>query len=111
MNNKLRPCPFCGGEAVFSIAMNNLNEKFDYVECLDCAASSHPVKSKLLTAKVWNTRQDNYTKSEVDELLRKQRLICRNEYEKTIPTFYERYAMQREMDAIKNAPPPTNIKE
>lgn len=45
---ELKPCPFCGGEAVKSIGMQNNRTPWPYIECLECGGSAEP--------DIWNTR-------------------------------------------------------
>ena len=62
MNNKLKPCPFCGGEA-FTMAYLDEDEfliKKEYkysVICRKCHAESRcsPIKEEAIEA--WNTRK------------------------------------------------------
>ena len=45
----LKPCPFCGGEASKSMGLLPDKTPFEYVECIDCAATAESVEG-------WNTR-------------------------------------------------------
>jgi len=58
INNTLKPCPFCGGEAVYELTVVN-----NSVKCSDCSASIHGANSKEclplaedFSVKFWNTR-------------------------------------------------------
>ena len=44
----LKACPFCGGEADYSIGEKGDGTPWDYVECLECGASTEP--------EIWNKR-------------------------------------------------------
>lgn len=44
----LKPCPFCGGEADYSVGEKGDGTPWDYVECLECGATSEP--------ETWNKR-------------------------------------------------------
>lgn len=44
----LLPCPFDGGEAVYSVGETGDGKPWQYVECLKCGASTEP--------EIWNTR-------------------------------------------------------
>lgn len=57
MNRKLKPCPFCGGEAYIEIICNGLVE----VWCKECSASV-PAKYKNKAVERWNRRVDDGTK-------------------------------------------------
>ena len=50
---KLKPCPFCGGEAVLMGA-----EYLWYVECLKCGTQSGDSAKRYLSARRWNRRTD-----------------------------------------------------
>ena len=51
--DKLKPCPFCGGEAYIEIICNGLVE----VWCKECSASV-PAKYKNKAIERWNRRAD-----------------------------------------------------
>lgn len=73
MNNmaeiKLKPCPFCGGEACFKTPMHILNEGIMLIECTACGACPYVVpvdetigdeaNKKAVIAEQWNRRADN----------------------------------------------------
>lgn len=46
--DKLKPCPFCGGEASRSMGITNDGKDWPYIECIDCAAMAEPEE--------WNKR-------------------------------------------------------
>lgn len=48
MNDELKPCPFCGGEADHSFGEKGDGTPWPYVECVECGASTEP--------DVWNRR-------------------------------------------------------
>lgn len=61
MQNDLKPCPFCGGEAIY-------NEKKILIECKKCRATIYGHKSykgvtnyKFWLASLWNRRVENDT--------------------------------------------------
>ena len=49
MTDKLKLCPFCGGEADPSEGQKGDGSPYYYVECLRCAATAEG-------AEAWNTR-------------------------------------------------------
>ena len=57
MNDKLKPCPFCGGEAELRV-----NVCAVYIACTECSAESvHVLTSPMYTAadkaaEAWNNR-------------------------------------------------------
>ncbi|HUS89670.1 MAG TPA: Lar family restriction alleviation protein [Desulfosporosinus sp.] len=56
MNDKLKPCPFCGGEADVSIGHNGENEELIYVECVSCAGMANMYKYRAEAITAWNAR-------------------------------------------------------
>lgn len=55
MNNKLKPCPFCGGENVTITREKPLHEdSFCIIECEDCGAAVSFVNSTGDGTQVWN---------------------------------------------------------
>lgn len=79
MNNKLKPCPFCGGEAEAIENITNPNPKMHtfYVECTKCLVQMGQdrtifsskkgrlfFKSMEEAVEAWNRRQDNPQKKE-----------------------------------------------
>lgn len=76
-NNKLKPCPFCGGEAKFHLCANLENETLRAVysgygiHCCKCGTATPPHESKELAIEAWNNRADtleHLTDKEVDEI-------------------------------------------
>lgn len=51
---ELKPCPFCGGEAIFPE-----NCLLTCVICIKCGATSRWCTSKEKAEEVWNRRADN----------------------------------------------------
>ena len=49
--SELKPCPFCGGEAVLSIVAPCY-----WVSCSDCCAETHTLESEKEAIQAWNTR-------------------------------------------------------
>ena len=73
MTNKLKPCPFCGGEAKLSkesmgVGMG-MTTTYYFAECTNCKATSKrfdkildaetEIECKLLAVLSWNRRADN----------------------------------------------------
>ena len=65
MDDKLKPCPFCGGEAGFSTGKNGDGSDWHYIECGDCGAmgpyishASHNIAVKESLAEKWNERKE-----------------------------------------------------
>lgn len=57
MSEDLKPCPFCGAHEVsLSTGQYGTGEKFRYVECESCGASSHGDLIENKTVAAWNTR-------------------------------------------------------
>lgn len=52
MNEKLKPCPFCGGEAEL---IKIYNTQWHYVQCVKCKVKTeHKTEQEAINA--WNTR-------------------------------------------------------
>lgn len=59
----LKPCPFCGGEAEFSLGKTGDGDDWHYLECSECEAmgprvkyADHNIAVKEALAEAWNTR-------------------------------------------------------
>ena len=67
MNDSLKPCPFCGGEAFFS-------ERVEYgvkVVCKNCWTESKFYHDKIDAIIAWNSRvQPTFTPDELDAIRR-----------------------------------------
>lgn len=67
-NETLKNCPFCAGEASFSVGTSNqgigFNMPMEYIECLDCSASTSMFQKQKDAIPAWNTRTTdaNYEK-------------------------------------------------
>ena len=56
---KLKPCPFCGGEAYICRTDFLNSESFYGVRCCDCeSSSSQQYDTELEAIKAWNTRYE-----------------------------------------------------
>ena len=53
--DKLKPCPFCGGEARFVLA----GWIVGWIECPDCKASQFQLRTEGEAIEAWNTRTQN----------------------------------------------------
>ncbi len=65
---KLKPCPFCGGEACYETPMHILTEGIMVIECKNCGACPYVVpfkagkdetEKKNEIAEKWNRRTNN----------------------------------------------------
>ena len=54
MTDKLKPCPFCGGKAIFT---SDFSESYNYVMCKDCYCRTQVFATKTTPIKIWNTRK------------------------------------------------------
>ena len=61
--SELKPCPFCGGKANFSLGKAGEGEDWHYLECAECEAmgprvqyAAHNIAIKEAIASAWNTR-------------------------------------------------------
>lgn len=55
-NEQLKPCPFCGGEAI--LIKEKIITRF-YVECKKCSAMTNLFTTKEEAIEVWNRRTNN----------------------------------------------------
>ena len=51
--SELKPCPFCGGEAMHSVCSD---KKFHLIECNSCGVETDHHATKYSAFKYWNTR-------------------------------------------------------
>ena len=58
MNEELKPCPFCGGEAVFQHYHTVDKAEFWYVQCPKCGATSWYLDTPEQIALRWNMRDN-----------------------------------------------------
>ncbi len=89
MNEKLKPCPFCGREAV----IKSSSDSRYYVMCGKCEAKTHKCIDKSDAVKAWNRRVEKESSLPVEyeadgyddngELIYDTAYCpnCRNEYE------------------------------
>ena len=54
MTEKLKPCPFCGGEAMIISEIN-----YHHVRCVKCFTITDWYKTKEEAIEAWNTRADS----------------------------------------------------
>ena len=57
MEDNLKPCPFCGGEAGYTNAQLPNGTEVYYIECLECGASSAVYGTVEKAVKEWNIRK------------------------------------------------------
>jgi hypothetical protein len=69
--DKLKPCPCCNGEAIYS----EHPQKWHYAICTNCGLRTMSFRSEEEAAKVWNTRTND------DELDKVKNEISRISYE------------------------------
>ena len=58
MNEKLKPCPFCGGEAKLIDPYVSTNRWAYFIECQNCKATKGYYQNKKVAINAWNTRVD-----------------------------------------------------
>ena len=56
---KLKPCPFCGGEAESDFGFDHNNKTYFYVTCLKCGGETNHYKTKAEAITAWNPRPEN----------------------------------------------------
>lgn len=94
MSNNLKPCPFCGNEAIFISESKNSGRA--YAVCTKCFAETKLYKNANAAIEAWNTRADERSKGEwinvKDRLPPKNTaVICLIKYEK--PDKWYTYAL------------------
>lgn len=57
--DKLKPCPFCGGEAKTGTTLFGIRSGLIFVYCKKCYASSLDYKTKEDAIEAWNRRVDD----------------------------------------------------
>ena len=56
MNEKLKPCPFCGGAAKFHQTTHTSSVGGFFVMCDKCLTSSNNYSTEEIAAEKWNRR-------------------------------------------------------
>ena len=70
MDNKLKPCPFCGGEAI----IDGCDDTLWIVICKECNASIGYKETKEEAIEAWNKRiEPTFTPDELDAIRRNVR--------------------------------------
>lgn len=65
MNDTLKPCPFCGGEAVILKAdQYHVFPDTYYVSCTKCTAGVGPLDTEAEAIEAWNRRTERTAKVE-----------------------------------------------
>lgn len=68
MDNELKPCPFCGGEAIFPKSRDEFGKEMEstFALCTGCGATTCWCTRKDKAAKLWNRR---ITEAKLNKLL------------------------------------------
>ena len=61
MTKQLKPCPFCGGEAVYMDKKTSPDRPQPTIECMDCGCSMSEISKEFLIES-WGKRADDETK-------------------------------------------------
>ena len=78
MSDELKPCPFCGGEAIFYVRMDeniwdHSQVRWESISCnnMECDAQGFdwPVEARPNARDRWNTRTDAITPQQAAEVL------------------------------------------
>lgn len=91
MNDKLKPCPFCGGKAILSGSHTVADETFElrFVFCESCCTETRLYSTKQKAIDAWNRRAEpTFTLDELDAIRR---------------MFRDRYPRARELPNIEQA--------
>lgn len=59
MKDKLKPCPFCGGEAEVKTNYEYGKARGAFVFCIKCDMTSRIYSTRQYAIKVWNRRVEN----------------------------------------------------
>ena len=95
MTDKLKPCPFCGGEAMLrNRGMNTQN----YVVCENCGAVSKITETEADAIKAWNKR--SYIDEIVEQLEEEKNHCCVGCYEDYDPYEDGRFETYEEVIAL-----------
>lgn len=73
MNDKLKPCPFCGGKAILSGSHTVADETFElrFVFCESCCTETRLYSTKQKAIDAWNRRAEpTFTLDELDAIRR-----------------------------------------
>lgn len=57
--DNLKPCPFCGAEAIFGGSDNVNGHPYWYVYCRECGATVNGNEDADKAIEAWNRRADN----------------------------------------------------
>lgn len=58
--HKLKPCPFCGGQAIVQEMHYSMLQSENFVKCVNCGAESSRYYDDMHSAiKAWNRRFEN----------------------------------------------------
>lgn len=86
MDNKLKPCPFCGEEAILA---ETTNSEELFVECCNCYAHTGLYCSEQEAIDAWNSRvEPTFALDEIDAIRR---------------MFAERYPRARKLPVIEQS--------
>lgn len=88
MEDRLKPCPFCGGEAGYTNAQLPNGTEVYYIECLECGASSAVYGTAEKACREWNTRKPmDRIVEQLEKLPYKTKTIMRES--KEVPEYFE----------------------
>lgn len=93
-NEKLKPCPFCGGEAEITKSYGLPLDGYVYVECLNCGASVRRIKISAdycandKAVELWNKGRadDEFNNNSMQQLLILSDLLRNMERKKRFKT-------------------------
>ena len=55
---ELKPCPFCGGQAMYVCTTSTLYNPKTSIECCQCGSSAKMHHTRLEAIEAWNRRVD-----------------------------------------------------
>lgn len=101
-DEKLKPCPFCGGEAREVIRKGVFSERFSIIYCTKCEHSSGLFKGIKSAREYWNTRP---LEDEKDKELKEQKKLMKKKCYDCLDAatgYYRKKLIENELKGIDN---------
>lgn len=73
----LKPCPFCGGEAIILKAdQYHQFPNTHYISCRDCTAGIGPLDTEAEAIEAWNRRADDHFRGATKMIEQTAKVVC-----------------------------------